>query len=345
MVPVQASTTMNKHLNLALPANQSELTLITNQFLEAGSTIMKTVVGASTPVSGTYNISSRICYPAQTGINASSVQLLTHGVGFGKEYWAFAPGYSYVDTAAQAGYTTFSYDRLGIGESEHPDALQIVQSPLEVGIAHSLAQMLKAGAFSSTKFAKVGGVGHSFGSFISQGVTSMYPSDFCAVALTGFSTSMAGIPTFLASLDLAIASLNDPSRFEDLSSGYIITANSIGNQFAFFREPNYPPALLTAATATAQTLTLGELFTLSAVVAPAANYTGAIDLVDGQNDWPFCQGNCNALPPQNGTKALYPAVTNFQSYLGAGAGHALNLHYAATPAFMQIQTFFKSAAF
>ncbi len=250
--------------------------------------------------------------------------------------------YSYVDTAAENGYTTFSYDRLGIGLSEHPDPIQVVQSELEVGIAHSLTQSLRAGDFSSTKFAHVVGVGHSFGSIINVGQTAQFPKDLDAVVLTGFGTSTSAVSSFMAGLNAAIARENQPSRFPNLNNGYIISDTQISNQFDFFRLPNYPSANLVLAEATKQTLTFGELFTLGQVAMPATAFTGPIDVVDGENDWPFCQGNCN-LPTDQAAAVkaiLYPAASaGSQSYIAKGAGHALNFHYSATAAFQQIQSF------
>ena len=60
------------------------------------------------------------------------------GGGFDRSYWNVAPGYSYVGCAAEQGYATFLYDRLGWGLSDHPDPLEIVQLELQVTIAHEL---------------------------------------------------------------------------------------------------------------------------------------------------------------------------------------------------------------
>lgn len=72
-------------------------------------------------------------------------------------------------------FLPYSYDRLGVGKSDTPDGLNVVQAPLEVEIAHQLIQMLRAGKFGH--FSKVVGVGHSFGSIITQAITSQYPAD------------------------------------------------------------------------------------------------------------------------------------------------------------------------
>jgi hypothetical protein len=66
----------------------------------------------------------------------------------------------------------FFYDRLGVGQSSKPDALSVVQAPLEVEILQSLVTMVKSGYFSNSTFSTVIGTGHSFGSVLTQAVTS-----------------------------------------------------------------------------------------------------------------------------------------------------------------------------
>lgn len=199
--------------------------------------------------------------------------------------------------------------------------------------------MLRAGNFVSTNFAHVVGVGHSFGSEVTASITSTYPSDIDAAVLTGYSLTDAGMIPFLSSLDLQIASQNDPVRFAALNNGYLIQANAIGNQFAFLRYPGFPASNLRVAQASKDTVTLGELLSMP-MAGNATAYTGIIDVVNGINDLPFCGGNCTYGSDQTaGVRAMYPAVRVFESYNAPVAGHGLNLHYSASYAFTQIQTF------
>lgn len=62
----------------------------------------------------------------------------------------------------------------------------------------------------------------------------------------------------------------------------------MANQFDFFRFPGFDPAVLAAADAAKQTVTFGELFTLGGVPSTAPAFTGPVDIVDGDNDLPFC---------------------------------------------------------
>ena len=169
-----------------------------------------------------------------------------------------------MDVAAQYNHATFFYDRLGVGASSKPDPIKIVQSPLEVEIANTLALKLRQGAFSGLKFSKVIGTGHSFGSIITQAITAQYPSTLDAAILTGFSTNSTGMPPFLQGLNLAIASQNNPYRFADLNNGYIVSSSAISNQIGFFRAPNFDPAVLNLAEATKGTVTFGELLSTMA---------------------------------------------------------------------------------
>jgi pimeloyl-ACP methyl ester carboxylesterase len=223
-----------------------------------------------------------------------------------------------------------------------------VQAQLHVAIAHQLVQLLRSGAISDTSFKHVVGVGHSFGSFQTLGVTTQHPADFDAVVLTGFSTSTAGMLVGFSAGDLTIASQAVPLRFASLPNGYV-TSNSIqGTQFAFFRAPGYDPAMLNLLEATKGTISIGEYLTTTSLFAVAANFTGPIDVVNGENDLLNCDGNCYL--PHNLAAALkgelFPAASNSSSwYIGPGSGHFLNYHYAAPGAYEHIQNFIKTNGF
>lgn len=337
----------NFHIKYQEPANQIAVTELLVETFQINSTIDQQLVGSQNLVSGTYSIYSQLCFPSATGtINATTIQFLIHGAGFDRSYWNVAPGYSYVDHAAEQGYTTFFYDRLGTGLSDHPDAIQTVQSGFQVAIAHELVQLLRTGGISNHTFEHVVGVGHSFGSFQINILTSEHPDDFDAAVLTGFSNDMSGMQIAFSGVGLTIASQADPLRFSALSNGYV-TSNSIeGVQFFFFRAPGFDPALLNLADTTKQGISVGEFF--SNVPQVAKNFTGPIDVVNGENDLPNCHGNC--LVPYNKAAGVrtsfYPAASNGSSwYLGTGSGHGLNLHYAAPKAYEHIQNFIKTNGF
>ncbi|KAL9114738.1 MAG: hypothetical protein Q9227_001417 [Pyrenula ochraceoflavens] len=347
MVDVRASAN-NTRIKLEEPANQTAVTELVVEALQINSTIGTRLIGSQNHVSGTYEIYSQLCFPSNTGtINATTIQFLIHGIGFDRNYWNVAPGYSYIDYAAEQGYTTFSYDRLGTGLSDHPDPIQIVQIQLQLAIGHQLVQLLRTGGISNHKFEHVVGVGHSFGSLQVNGLTTQYPDDFDAAILTGFSADNSGMPVAFAGTDLTIASQNQPLRFSGLSNGYLTSAAIEGNQFFFFRAPEFDPAVLDLAESVKQTISLGEFLT-TAVLFTAKSFTGPIDVVNGENDLPNCFGNC--LLPVNKAAAvkaaLYPAASNESSwYLAPHTGHGLNFHYTANAAYEHILNFIKKNGF
>ncbi|KAL9528606.1 hypothetical protein SMMN14_07957 [Sphaerulina musiva] len=339
VVEVTAGTTMNlKFKNFNLPTNQSSVTGTFVDMGTSGSPFMQDIMGGMQSVNGTYKIGATLCTPANN-TQPDQVQILTHGIGFDRYYWDFAPGYSWVDVAAQYNHATFFYDRLGVGKSDTPDGLNVVQAPLEVEIAHQLIQMLRAGKFGH--FSKVVGVGHSFGSIITQAITSQYPADLDAAVLTGFTGNSSAVAPFLLSLNLALASNNAPYRFASVPADYLVSSSAISAQIGFLRTPGFDPSILNLAEATKGTTTFGELFSLTASTRPAMNYTKPVAVVNGANDFPFCYGNCTF--PMNLAEAvfpaLYPAASRTGAYLAEVAGHGLNLHYSAVEAYRFAQDF------
>jgi pimeloyl-ACP methyl ester carboxylesterase len=263
--------------------------------------------------------------------------ILTELLGFA------APSNSYIDSAAQAGQVTFSYDRLGVGESSHPDPIQIVQGPAHVSVAHALVGLLRNGELSATKFSNVFGVGHSYGSAVTTTVAGTYPSDFDALVLTGFSDNTNGAPQFWAAQNLIPASTDLSQRFVGLEDGYLLGSTIYGLQYAFFHFPGFEIPILSQAFANGQTTTWGEQFTMEALGHPAESYTGPVFVVNGMQDLVFCEGNCN-LPSNIALSTLrnvFPAAnaTKSGAFLLPNSGHGLNRAANAPLAFDKIQSF------
>ena len=245
-VAISANAT-NTRLLLDPPVNAMATTELSVEMLEPRGTIMQTINGGPAPVAGTFQIFSKLCFPNNITGTSSTVQFLSHGGTLDHNYWDIAPNYSYVDIAAAAGYATFSYDRLGVGLSDHPDPIQVVQAQIQVQIAHNLVQLLRGAKLCGHSFKHVVGIGHSAGSAISQGVTTQYPKDFDAVILTGTSTSLESLNMATASFDI-IPARDDPSgRFAGLSTGYQ-TQGPIPQaiQAAFYRYPFFDPKSMSA---------------------------------------------------------------------------------------------------
>lgn len=347
VVDVTASAE-NFKINYEGPANQSALTDFLVKAFQVNSTSAEKLIVGKNIVSGTYGIYSQLCFPKAAGtISSTTVQFLTHGSQADRNYWNVAPGYSYADYAAEQGFTTFFYDRLGVGLSDHPDPIQTVQFGVEIAVAHELVQLLRIGGIANHTFEHVIGVSHSLGSLVTNVVTSQHPDDFDTAVLTGYSADNSGMLPVFAAMNLAIASQDPSYRFPGLPSGYIVTHAVEGIQSLFFREP-FDPKLLEIATATKETGTVGEFLSSSVAPAVALNFTGPIYVVSGQYDFPGCDGNC--LVPYNKVAAikdkLYPASSNSSSwYIAPGSGHAVNYHYSAPGTYEQIHNFLKANGF
>ena len=236
-IPISASAT-NEKINYSVPDNYN-VTGTIQKLLESNPTIYTEANGGTQQISGTWNIAARLCFPSDltAALKVSTVQVLTHGATLDSTYFDFATGYSYIDAAAKAGYATFSYDRLGVGNSAHPDPIQVVQAPLELEILHQIITKIRAGVCGKS-FKNVVGIGHSAGATFTQAVTAKYPNDFDAVVITGTSTSTATVGTAEAAFVLQNA--NTQSRFYGIANGYFTFSSGVpGVQFAYFRYPYF----------------------------------------------------------------------------------------------------------
>jgi pimeloyl-ACP methyl ester carboxylesterase len=196
------------------------------------------------------------------------VQLLTHGLGFDRSYWDLdGDEYNYISAATGAGYSTFSYDRLGNGASTIADPYTTVQTVVELAILTELTTLLRAGTISSSIPIpkKVVHVGHSYGSLLSNGMAAKYPDLSDGIVLTGYSLNTTWQLWFEISTSFHLASENQPSRFGNLSSGYLTWGDKYYNQYSFLKYPYFDPKVLDQAEAGKQPFTLGELLTFPLV--------------------------------------------------------------------------------
>ena len=237
------ATSNNYKLLLPEPTNQIAATEIWVEMLQINSTSFARAIGGQNNITGTYNIYGQLCLPSnpETAEKVQTIQFLTHGDTLDSTYWDIAPGYSYIDAAVEAGYATFSYDRIGVGKSEHPDPMQVVQGPLQVEIAHALVTRIRNSQMGQHAFKNVVGVGHSAGTTVTQAVTTKYPKDFDAVILTGSSTSGSFVGTASASFDFTIANTDASGKFSSLSNGYLVQPLPQTIQFPYYRFPNFDP--------------------------------------------------------------------------------------------------------
>ncbi|KAL6873065.1 alpha/beta-hydrolase [Trichoderma novae-zelandiae] len=331
------------------PQEQAAVTESFVELFQADSAwAARVVAGGPSAIAGRYSIFVKLCLPggdARAPANVKTVQLLTHGATLDHTYWDMAPGYSYVDVASAAGYATLSYDQLGVGRSDHPDPIQVVQAAAQVAVAHELAGLLRHAGLGGHAFGRVVGVGHSAGSTLTQGITTQYPRDFDAVILSGTSASAASVALTVAAFNFVNANADPAPRFRHLPAGFLTQESAAGIQFAFYRYPNFDDRIFQQQVANKQTNTLGVLLTLGGIVAPSTHFTGPVQIVNGQHDLVFCGGNCLYPTDQNVVtlSTFYPAASNgSQTYIAAGAGHAIAAHKSGPHSFHEMIKFLQA---
>lgn len=292
----------------------------------------------------TFNISAEYCTPAVAGPNSSTLQILTHGLGFNRSYWDFyLPNatndaeYSYINRITGAGYSTLSWNRLGIEPSTIADPYKHIQAPVELATLVSLTLLARAGNISQVPIPKkVVHVGHSWGSVLSLGLASVAPQLTDGVVLTGFSGVNQYQLLFVASSSFHIASENAPKRFpaKQYSTGYLTWADKAANQYAFLEYPYFDPAVLDRAEATKYPFTIGEFLSISAIPSTAPNFKGPVLFLAAEADLIFCGSNCTGLYGADSvTVEAFNGSSSVETYIQPRVGHGINLHKNATGAY------------
>ena len=296
-------------------------------------------------IDDTFHISARLCVPAN-GSKKNHLQIATHGLLFDKRYWdvSIDPAqYSYVTAALNAGYSILTYDRLTTGKSDKPDAYTAAQAPVELEILRVITEMARSGellshikaSIDSPTFSKIIHVGHSYGSILTAALLATNGSLSDAAVLTGFfSSSVAHTGLTTEGSAFQFAAENDPERFADRPSGYIVCDAASAIQTGFFSAKRdlktgiggFDAALLEYGSNTKQPVTVGEwLSSTSLPLGPAPLFKGPIQFNNGQYDVPNCAGDCSDFDI-NVLKQIYGNATNIDVYLQPGTGHGMTMH-------------------
>ncbi|GJE99830.1 hypothetical protein PsYK624_161030 [Phanerochaete sordida] len=184
-----------------------------------------------------------------------------------------------------------------------------------------------------------------------QALSAASPDLLDAVLLTGFSANSTAQPPFLAGGDFQPAAIVAPARFADqgIPDAYLVNQSPYNTQFMTYFFPYFPEDALQRTYQTGQPVTQGVLFTQGVIMQNATDFTGAVHVVTGAQDFPFCDGNCYAVPsggPYTSipayTKTFYPSASNFSVYIPANTGHNINGHYSAPEVFQDMLQFVES---
>ncbi|KAL4908487.1 hypothetical protein BDW74DRAFT_175171 [Aspergillus multicolor] len=296
-------------------------------------------------VEQTFNISAQLCVPIRPNAGKKDIlQIATHGFGFDKRYWdatLHPETYSYVDAALAAGYSILTYDRLGVGSSDKPDAYDVVQVPVQVEILKKIATLARSGAlvqhasslpFTVPSFNKTVLVGHSYGSGLTISVLAKYPHLADGAVSTGLIPNTQVGAAGQRAFGLEYAATSNPSRFGDRGSGYVVQGTISALQQVFFKKGYFDPEVLQYADSIKETGTAGEFVSFgSALEKPALEYTGPILFALAEYDFGTCLGDCKGTYNVTAIReGLFPAAVDVSVQVQPGSGHALTLHTNAT---------------
>ncbi|KFA66079.1 hypothetical protein S40285_08137 [Stachybotrys chlorohalonatus IBT 40285] len=336
-VPVSI-TSRNGVFNLEAPTTQIDVTDFFLQLSYQGVNYTEKILQDYATISNTYSLAATYCQPdAGPG---KTLQILTHGIGFDRSYWDLSfnnYNYSYVVDAVDHGYSTFAWDRLGVGESSHGDPISEIQIFLEIAALAELTNKLSSGKIPGIdgSFDKTVHVGHSFGSAISYALVNMYPKISDAIILTGFSQVANFVPYFAVGGNFAPVS-TIPALASKYPAGYVGPQTSIAVHTNFFAPGDFDPAALELAFSTGQPTTPGEVLTLGAGATNPNRFKGPVMIITGEQDIPYCGGNCygtaaidNCAPDLIENSAQYfRSASVFNATIVPGAGHGLNFGYS-----------------
>lgn len=295
-IPVSIDTTATKWLQLKVDSNIDVVDWVTDLTTWTSPNITERMIGNVT-VQDIFKINGQLCVPPK-GAKSEILQLATHGVGFDKRsvptssckyfflhdkivlhtgiangqgnanrYWDVEvkpDEYSYLEAALTRGYAVFTYDRVGTGGSDKPDAYDVVQASVQVEVLRQLTSLARSGNLVSSgggskalssipphlasyKPSKIVHVGHSFGSAITLGlIGSVDDRDYDdeapplsdGVVATGFlHTTLPDLEGVnVAAWGLELAREHDPVRFGDRGSGYVVQSTKSHLQLGYLGE-------------------------------------------------------------------------------------------------------------
>ncbi len=284
-----------------------------------------------------YSIYGQLCNPASGP--AHTVEILIHGSTYDHTYWDWpyenTTLYSAVDAFTAAGYSTFNYDTIGMGQSSQLPSSDVT-TPANAYILHELVQDLRTGTIEGASFAHVLLIGHSYGSVTATAEAATY-DDVDGLVLTGWLHTIN--PNFLSLFDLIPANLDPSGRFANLDDGYLTTGTSaVGDDSvranAFYDAATSDPNVIASDESHKETLTVPELSTIGEFLTGeySLQITVPVFLVVGGDDQFFCtdavdcSSNARVVAEES---SYYSAQAHLQAQVIPDTGHSLNLHYTA----------------
>lgn len=355
-VPVTISA-RNAVFDVATPQTNIQVTDFILNLSQQGHNYTDEVLKGYATVSGTYNLAATYCVPQGGASSSKTLQILTHGVGFDRWYWDVplnGYNYSYVESAVgQYGFSTLSWDRLGVGKSSHGEPVDEIQATLEIAALKELTKLARSQQLPgvSGSFDKVVHVGHSFGSIQSFEMAREAPELSDGLILTGFGLNGSFLPLFeLGGNFVSVTTV--PALASQYVAGYLGAGDPSGVQTNFFSPGQFDPAALDLASGIlGQPVTVGELLTIGSAIGGVSQFSGPVLVVTGERDVPFCGGDCLATGDPSiasipaGVQAFVPNSKSYETFIVPKAGHGLNLEYSAAVTYQHIGKFLAANGF
>lgn len=287
-----------------------------------------------------YNVSGRLCLREDSARGLHTVEMFVSGLTYDHNYFnaSYQPNtYSYIYAATSRGYSTFNWDRLGVGLSDHPPADKLTLQS-HAYVASQIVQKLRAGLIGGRAFTTVVGVGHSFGAAVLQylaGTTTVAANtpDYLILAGFLFTTYTPGLVQLGGSLYTATS---DPAfASSGLGSNYLTTMPSTRGA-SFFRVAGAETAMITLDETTKQTGTLTERTSLPSArnTAITLNVKVPVLIVVGQYDNLQCNEatglTCaSSAAVKTREAANWGAKACLSTYVVVETGHSIGMHYKA----------------
>ncbi|KAH6855403.1 Alpha/Beta hydrolase protein [Chaetomium sp. MPI-CAGE-AT-0009] len=330
-------------LGLVLPGTSAHAVAGRSAFMRSVWRGTPAATSGTFTVSDTFTIKGTYCTPKTTPTTSpKGLQVLVHGITYNKTMWAgmgFSPAdYSWHTAATSRGYATLALDRLGHGANpQRPDPLSVVQPQVQIDIMHKIFAAARDAAqplngVLGRVYDKVVFVGHSYGAFLGAALGAQYPADANALVLAGYSSYYDFSDVISASW--ASAGDHDPARFgAGLAKGYVVMTDETQRTETFY-VGGYDAAIPPVDFAYEDTLTVGEIGALAAILGPAKGYTGPVLAVTSVEDAFFCETPKEKCEEHlNATAAAFPDAKSFDYFAPENTGHDLTLHYTAGETF------------
>lgn len=289
-----------------------------------------------------YNIVGELCRDEE--LQSNTVQVLVAGSTYGSYYWDFPyepEKYSYVQRAVKDGYTVFNFDRIGLGQSDHPPLFTFA---MDSYVVYQIIQALRNGEIGDTEFDKVILVGHSLGTNIVLDVAVRYPDTVDGLIYTGLSHISGISKDFVSQLATGFVRASEDPKFEDedLSRWYQTTKDGIRG-FLFYYTPTADPEVIALDEELKQTAMFIEKAPYSMLPFFNASYwlTCPVLYILADNDGFYCsdpdkRGAVDCTDPQaveDYEKKYFANAADFETHVIEDTGHSINLHTTCQEAY------------